>query len=253
MEFIFSERGGTHYAKRTNKVKAKKKNKNRTQSNANLNKSLKAVRRLIDNNFEDGDGGMFITLTYGYAMTDYKQAKTDLVPVLDGLRHRKLLYLWVIEPKASGSWHFHLLVKARAGHTLELTKYELLNLWKRRGSVYIQPITQTDGLAAYLGRASQAEDTKGDDYEDGIYMLNDKKYTYSRRSFYKSGMRLYGCSQGLEKPTRIKTTKARAEKMVEGCMRIGTPQSVVINMKNATSTYSMNIVSYEEYENKKTE
>ena len=240
--------GGKFLNKKTGEIKYKKKNENRVQNNAFLNKSIKAVRRLIDNNFEDGVG-QFVTLCYDYAMTDYKQAKADLVNVVDGLRYRKLDYIWVIEPKESGSWHYHILIKPREGHTFTLTEDEVRKMWKNRGSVDVQPITNVDGLAAYLGRASQTAEDEEEE-ENGITMLADKKYTYSRRSFYKTDMRLYGYSQSLEKPTRIKTTKAGAAKMVEGCERIGKPKSTIISKKNATKTYPLNAVSYEEYRNK---
>lgn len=220
--------GNRFLRKDTGEIFEGKKNQQRTESVQNLNKSIQMIKKLILNNFQD-DVGQFITLTYSYAMKDYDKAKMDIEPVFDVFRYRKLDYLWVIEPKDSGSWHYHILVKPKGNTNFELTEKHLKKAWSY-GSIHIEPIEQIEGLALYLGHSTvddKGYDSVCDD-EQGIFMLcTNKKYTKRRRAYYPSGARIYGKSKGIKKPTKENMSYGEAIKAVDGYKEIDSCCKVV--------------------------
>lgn len=229
-----------------------RKNERRTESGTNLNKSVKTLWKLIEENFEDNEG-YFITLTYHGVMLDYYRAGKDFEKFKDKLKyHYELEFIKIIEPKASGSWHFHLLVKAKEGKELTVSEEKIDKLWSH-GSTSVAPITNISGLQKYLASSGIIVNNEEDDDESTIFMLlefEDKKKLrekQKRREFYRSGMRLYSCSSGIRKPKIHSMTKGEAIKMTESCEK-QSAETIEIKTK---SGHVLNIVSYEVYKKRK--
>jgi len=240
--------GGMYLNTETGEIFSAKKKTARTDNSTNLNKSIKELWRLIEENFEDTEG-FFITLAYFGVMTDYRKASKDFEKFKDKLMyHYRMEFIKVVEPKSNGSWHFHILAKPKEGHTLEIEEEKIQKLWTH-GSVCVEPITSIKGLQMYLA-ASGTKRTRTVDDESGIFMLLDCEISgkkirekQKRRAFYKSGMRLYSCSRGIKKPVRYKTSNGMAKKLVAGYTKTSA-ESVAIKTKNGQT---LNLVSYETY------
>lgn len=222
-----------------------KKNSTRTESNHNLNKSIQMIRKTILDNFKDSEG-QFVTFTYNCAMKDYENAKIDIKPVLDVFRYRKLDYLWVIEPKIDGSWHYHILVKPKKSTDFELEEKHLKKAWTH-GSIYIEPITTVEGLALYLGHTTDTDEVKDD--EQGIFMLTDNKYTKKRRSYYPSGAQIYDSSRGIKKPKKAYMSYGEAKEKIKGYKQVNSCCKVV-RQGNTNGSHVVNIVNYETHKRK---
>lgn len=211
----------------TGEIKQYKKNENRLQpmAIAQFNKSVRKLKRLIIGNFSNNDG-LFITLAYDYYMTNYADAQKDYNSFYDKLKYyckahlgiTKLLYIKVVEAKASGSWHFHILLKSQDGTPIEISEDWLRKKWKQN-SVSAKSITNVKGLALYLSRSTNASNDVDCQYdgneEDGISVLADK-YDKERRKYYTSGMHLFSASQELLRPDKKTMSQKEAREKVEG-------------------------------------
>lgn len=238
----------------TGEVKQYRKNENRTQSISNLNQSIKELKRLILCNFSDGEG-LFITLAYDSFMDDYDIVCQDYTKFYDKFKYYcksrfgvgDLLYIRVTEPKQSGSWHFHILVKSKDGTAIEISEDNLRKMWGQN-SVKVDPITNVNGLALYLGRTTKPANNAND--EDGIFMLQDDKTTRDRRKFYCSGMKLYTPSTGLKRPVKTTMTQEEAAQKVDGYDKIDERHSIV-RLRNAKKAGQViNITNYETFKEK---
>ena len=232
----------------TGEIKKRKRKEKRIETISNLNKSINEVRLLIYTNFIDVDG-FFITLAYDSYMPDSDKAQKDFGKFMDKLRYYykkrhdlTLCFLKIIEPKESGSWHFHILIKSDNGKPLNMTQ-ELIRLMWQQNNVKVSRITNGEGLASYLGSGTC---TYTDNDNFSISMLGNKKCTHSRRAFYKNGMRLYSKSQNLKVPTETIMSQTEAYKAVADCKKINENHTLV-KKKSARGEYILNAVNYETY------
>lgn len=180
------------------------------EKNPHLKETLNKIGRYIEANFYDG--GLFITLTYNETMTDIRKAKLDIQDFIRKLKkiYKNVMYLWVLEPKASGSWHYHILVKQA-----EITEKELSELWVH-GSVNIKNIYDVKGLACYLAPNYIANDEDAsslNDTDEGgdIIVLSKAKNKLKRLKFYPPGERIYGKSNNIKKWIEKDSNRGEAE------------------------------------------
>lgn len=208
--------------------------------NPHLQETLKKIRLYIHTNFYAG--GQFLTLCYDGAMTDFDRAKDDLNSFLRELRktYEDLEYFWVVEPKESGSWHFHMLTKEK-----EITAEKLQELWTH-GCIDVQDIFDIKGLAYYLSPCYRKDVEAGEEKEvneiDGIGVLSKAKQKAERLKFYPSGVRIYGKSNGIEKWKEIKTTRGEAETLVQGKKKMG---EITIRISEAETGKEVNVINKE--------
>lgn len=241
------------------KYKKNKKNKNRLQPMAvsEFNKSVRKLKRLIIGNFSNNDG-IFLTLAYDSYMPDYTVAQKDYTKFYDKLKYyckthlgiKKLLYIKIVEPKASGSWHFHILLKAQDGTPIELTEDWLRTKWEQN-SVSVKPITNVKGLAFYLGKSTKTSNIHFCDYdeenEDGIFVISDK-YDPKRRKCYASGMHLYSASQELKRPSQKTMSQEEARIKVKDYKLTDKRYSIVRYRSRQSGYRILNTTNYETYE-----
>ena len=105
----------------------------RIENTQSLHSSFKQLRRIINTNIEGGDSEKFLTLTYGYPMTDIKQLDDDWRKLWKGLKYRysDLGYIAVIEPQENGNWHLHVFLKNMSGEKLYIPNELLDKLWDK--------------------------------------------------------------------------------------------------------------------------
>ena len=215
--------------------------------NPHLQETLKKIKLYINANFFDG--GQFLTVTYKGVMTDIKRAKMDFSCFLRKLnrRYKDIMYIWILEPKASGSWHYHMLVKQA-----EITETELTELWEH-GSTDIQDIYDVKGLARYLSpsyiKMCETDNTDVTDMNmrenDGICILSKSKEKAARLKFYPPGVRIYGKTNNIKAWEMHTTSRGAAEKYVEGKRKIGEYSMVVIDTKTEQKFNQVNIEYYD--------
>ena len=244
----------------TGEIKKYKKNEHRMQpmTTAQFNSSLRDLKRLILGNFSDKQG-LFITLGYDHYMPDYTVAQKDYTKFYDRLRYYckthlkidKLLYIKVVEPKASGSWHFHILLKSSEGEPLNITEEWVRDKWGQQ-SVSVKPITNVKGLAVYLTKSTDTSKIGKHSYSDDndideITIMTDK-YEPQRRKCYKSHMKLYSASKELKRPVISRMSQEDAREKIKGYHLKNKRYSIVRYRCRAKELRILNVTNYETYE-----
>lgn len=176
-------------------------------------KSVKAtmarLRRLIGANFRGGRNELWVTLTYSILMSDTMIVYRDFKVFMQRIRNqpwgRKLEYLAVMEPQASGSWHLHVLFKRMDGHVLYISNLDMESLWKH-GFTKTKRLKQTDNVSAYL-IAYLTDLAIGD---KKLQTKHRKQIAKGARLYlYPAHTRIYRCSRGIKKPTVKRDYKAK--------------------------------------------
>lgn len=154
--------------------------------------TMRKLRRIIDHNFKGGQNELWITLTYANYVTDPKVAYTDFKLFMTRLKRLLLSieYISVIEPQASGRWHFHLLLKSVT--KLVIPNDVVSNLW-RQGFTKTKRLRQSDKVGNYL--MAYLTDLEIPDSEDST----KKKYVKGTRlMLYPKGIRIYRAQKVLK-------------------------------------------------------
>ena len=230
--------GNTYLCIDTGEIKEYSKELDRSE-NPHLKETLKKIRLYINANFYDG--GQFWTLSYNQCMTDIATAKKDLQTFLRSLckQYGKLMYFWVLEPKASGAWHYHILVKG-----VELTAQEVSKLWGH-GSVDVQDIYDVKGLAWYVAPNCKKAIEEGADEDGGIFVLSKSAEKSERLSFYPANARIYGKSNSVRKWIEEDTTRGEAGKYIGDKKRI---RKYTVKISEADTGREINQINHEFFE-----
>ncbi|MFZ2577965.1 MAG: replicative protein [Lactococcus hircilactis] len=174
---------------------------NRADNLKTVQVTMRRLRRLITNNFFGGKSELWITLTYATLMRDSKQAYLDFKKFMRKLRQRykNLEYIVVIEPQASGSFHFHLLLKRTDSKQLQIPNSELSRIWSQ-GFTKTKRLKSSDKVVNYvIAYVSNLDWSDGED---------KKKYIKGARlHLYPKGIRIYRCSRGVKKPSSMRGFK----------------------------------------------
>lgn len=169
---------------------------NRADNIKSVKVTMRKLRRLIAHNFRGGVKELWITLTYRTVMRDPIVAYEDFKRLMRKLRKKygDLEYIAVIEPQASGSWHYHVLLKSTELKVLRIPNEELEKLWCQ-GFTKTKRLSNKDKVGNYvLAYVSNLDiPTISEDTE--------KKYVKGvRLHLYPKGVRIYRTSRGIEKP-----------------------------------------------------
>jgi hypothetical protein len=234
---------GLYQVKKTGEVKemAPKTDK---KTMHHLRGTFEDLRRVIRTNFtNEGQNQSLFTLTYDPIHTGARnpyQAYDDFVLFWKRLKHHlkghKLEYISVIEPQASGNWHFHVMVKSDQ-KDLWIKKERLGEIWGLGdtrverlksddiGAYYVSYFTHmyeeeagpegklTPTRIADLAMAS-AEYEKAihdTDNPDRMKLLKKSKIKGARLKYYPKDLKFYRCSRGILRPEVIKTIHAETE------------------------------------------
>ncbi|WP_270321427.1 replicative protein [Lactococcus petauri] len=177
------------------------RSENRADNLKTVQVTMRRLRRLITNNFFGGKSELWITLTYATLMRDSKQAYVDFKKFMRKLRQRykNLEYIVVIEPQASGSLHFHLLLKRTDSKQLQIPNSELSRIWGQ-GFTKTKRLKSSDKVANYvIAYVSNLDWSDGED---------KKKYIKGARlHLYPKGIRIYRYSRGIKKPLSMRGFK----------------------------------------------
>lgn len=161
-----------------------------------VKRTMKRLRRLIAHNFSGGISQLWITLTYAKHITDFKVANRDFEIFMKRLRRRysNLAYIAVIEPQASGRWHYHVLLKDTTGNILTIPNSELAHLWDK-GFTKTKRLKSSDKVGNYVLAYVSNLDLQLDK------SAKEKKHIKGARLFlYPKGLRIYRASRNIDNP-----------------------------------------------------
>lgn len=161
-----------------------------------VKRTMRRLRRLIAHNFEGGINQLWITLTYAKHITDPKIANRDYEVFMKRLRRKynNLAYIAVIEPQASGRWHYHVLLKDVTGGVLTIPNNDLAHMWGK-GFTKTKRLKSSDKVGNYLLAYVSNLDLKLDEKSK-----EKKQIKGARLYLYPKGLRIYRSSKDIEKP-----------------------------------------------------
>lgn len=216
-----------YFDKSTGQVKQYKR---RDNTQRNKSKSLKKLKRIVNNNFVGDDNELHITLTYATPLFDKEQLSADFKQFWNKLKYRysNLEYLCVYERHISGVWHIHCLVKDISKSFLFIPRNELRTLWQQ-GNIHVNRIYNNNNIGAYF--CKYALHTK---YELEEYPKNSK---------------VYSCSRGIKAPPKIVTKYKDTKKYTEG-KTLTFHNTFNIVLSERCSSKKINTIHYMEYNSK---
>lgn len=195
----------------TGKVKQMKTDTiSRKDNLASVKRTMKKLRRLISANFTGGSDQLWVTLTYANNVSACHASDTGIVYqnfkiLMQRVRRkiRKLEYIAVIEPQASGRWHLHVLFKTADGSPLYVANAKMAKLWGK-GFTSTKRLSAQDNIAAYvMAYVSNLRLNNG---------ITKKDVKGARLYLYPKGVRIYRRSRGIVDPMTITTTKSKLSK-----------------------------------------
>ena len=165
--------------------------------------------------FEPAWGGpseLWCTLTYRDSpMMDSKRLYADFKRFMRRLRTitgKKLAYIVIIEPQASGSLHAHLLLKTIDNSRLYIANKVLADAWGQ-GFVNVRRLSNADNVAAYVMAYVSDVDLNNLEGDFNKSTKTPKKIVKGGRfGLYPIGMQIYRRSrQGIVQPAKFKGRK----------------------------------------------
>lgn len=216
-------------------------NANKTDNTVSIKKSLKNLRKLILNNFVEFES-LFITLTYKDEMFDFAQAVQDYTKFFESLKkhykHYNLKYLRIIEPTDKGNWHIHVLLKsAKKVDKFYISQEIVQNIWKH-GSVKVEQIHNTEGLANYFCTYSNDDKALTEKAKPKHVKKQErwKYYPYRARIFAKSNDIVY--------PKTVKAKRGQVDELLKDYKRVS---ASTLTVKDSETGRVVNKVNYEHY------
>jgi hypothetical protein len=199
-------------------------------SSQTIQKTFEKLRGLIRTNFTSGgQNQVMVTLTYDRFETNPWTAYDDFedfwrrLKKYKPLKGHKLDYINVLEPQASGRWHFHTMIKSDQPE-LWIDKWDIKKLW-RQGNAYIERLRSDDVGAYYvayfthlsrestvsypsiekayelLEQENMLHDDKTND-KDRMKLLSKAKIKGARLKYYPKDTKIYRCSRGVLRPEK---------------------------------------------------
>lgn len=144
-------------------------------------------------------------------MMDSKRLYADFKRFMRRLRTitgKKLAYIVIIEPQASGSLHAHLLLKTIDNSRLYIANKVLADAWGQ-GFVNVRRLSNADNVAAYVMAYVSDVDLNNLEGDFNKSTKTPKKIVKGGRfGLYPIGMQIYRRSrQGIVQPAKFKGRK----------------------------------------------
>ncbi|WP_439846989.1 rolling circle replication-associated protein [Bacillus subtilis] len=176
---------------------------NRADNLKSVKVTMRNLRRLITHNFHGGNKELWVTLTYRWLTKNPEIAYQDFKRFIRKLRkdYGHLEYIAVIEPQATGNWHFHVLLKTTDHRVLRIPNEILAKAWGQ-GFTKTKRLKNKDKMGNYVLAYVTNLDIPSTDKD------SEKKYVKGARlHLYPKGVRIYRCSRGIEKPIEMTGSK----------------------------------------------
>ena len=182
-----------------------------------LRQTFKRLKRLIGANFQGGKSELWITLTYRESpMTDSKRLYNDFGKFMRKLRRytgKKLIYIVVIEPQASGSLHAHLLLKTPDRSKLAIPNNVVAKKWGQ-GFTKTKRLKDSDNISAYL--MAYLTNIDLENLEGDLSKSKDESKRIikgGRLGLYHTGMQIYRHSRtGIVEPKKYVNQKFKVQR-----------------------------------------
>ncbi|GGL63063.1 rolling circle replication-associated protein [Sporolactobacillus putidus] len=157
--------------------------------------TMRHLRRLIAHNFQGGVNQLWVTLTYAANVTEPAIAYKDYKAFMKRVRklYSDIDYISVIEPQASGRWHYHVLMKSNE-KKLMIPNSKMQELWGK-GYTKTKRLKRSDKVANYVLAYLSNLDIPTDDRSGRKCFVKG-----ARLYLYPKGLRIYRRSKGIEDP-----------------------------------------------------
>ena len=214
------------------------------EKRTNLRKSFRNLRRIINANFTGSSSEKHIVLTYAEDMHDYQKAVTDFKKFWDKFRYHypSTAHVRIIEPRQSGTWHIHMLVKSTTGEALEISVSHVHSLWGH-GLVFANKLPATDNYGAYFS----AVYTNLDDAEMAKETLSKSQIKGSRLKYYPPNIKFYTCSKGIIRPFPERMPYGIAQEIVAGTKKVFENASSIVRVDANGEEREINRIQYQQY------
>lgn len=178
---------------------------NRADDLVSVKRTMRKLRRLVIANFSGGDDQLWITLTFKNNVQSPKDAYQAFTRFRLRMQRRySVQYISVIEPQASGRWHFHVLLKSNDGSRLIIPNAEMAGLWNN-GFVKVRRLRRGDNIASYLmGYLTNLNVENTSEITD---KPSKRIIKGGRLRLYPRGVRIYRASKGIRRPKELKGFK----------------------------------------------
>lgn len=229
----------------TGEIKEYKQYNNRGNNIQGVQRSLAALRRIINLNFTGDDSERFLTLTYSTVMTDTNRLYKDFKNFISSLRkYYPVEYIAVGEPQQSGSWHLHILLKSFTIKKLHIPIEILSELWKH-GYSHIEKLPFCDNFGAYF--AVRVTDIYPNDEYIAKSNIPKSIVKGGRLQFYPKNFKLFRYSKGIKRPQPIQLTYGEAKKLTDGMKLCYSCSKQIISVDESGKEKTLNTISYHQY------
>lgn len=221
-----------HYSDKNGVMRECRHTENRQQNIKSVRKSFNELCDIINANTSDISRCKLITLTYRENMTDLKQLNKDWGNFLKKARRKwgNFEYIKVKEPQGRGAWHLHvILIFDRNAPYMDNT---ILNKIWGKGMVEVENVNNEDKFSSYFTpysyNMSLEEAESADITIDPKKITKDKKHIKGARlEMYPRGTRIFDCSNGVQRPTKVTMTKAQANTLLANKKKVSEYSTVL--------------------------
>lgn len=183
---------------------------NRAQCIASLKRTIETISDLVNCNVteENRNNCLWITLTYDHLERDTKKIHADFSAFIKRLKryltkidYEEFKYISVVEPQASGSFHFHvILIFNKFRPFIDNNEVMEKQLWKH-GFTKVKALP-AGNIGLYLSAYLSNVEVTQKDPETG---KNSKRYEKGARLyFYPAGMKIIRTSHNVLRPEKTK-------------------------------------------------
>lgn len=195
-----------YMVRRTGQIKnMQPKSVTRADDIASVKRTMRKLRRLVIANFNGGADQLWVTLTFKRNVQDPKDAYQAFTRFRLRMRRRyRVSDISVIEPQASGNWHFHVLMKSDDGSSLTISNDQMANMWGE-GFVKVKRLHNGENVASYLMAYLTNLDIEDTDKVTG--KKSKRIIKGARLVLYPRGLRIYRASKGIQRPKEMRGVK----------------------------------------------
>ena len=222
--------GNAYVDTSTGKLKSYHPRNRSTEDYAQFNRSFTELRRTILTNFAGSRAELHVTLTISPELdADLASAHRFFRSYWKRLHYHypTCEYVAIAEPHQTGRFHFHLLLLNVSGESLFIPNEEIQQLW-RVGFTKAIRIDDVDRLASYFCSA-------------------EKRKRWA--TFYHPGQRLFRCSKGIARPSKMKMTREEVDAYVqrEGYRRVSGYSCAIRQETGDGTERTLNVIVHERF------
>lgn len=204
-----------------------------------IDKSMKQLKELISFNFKGNSNEIFLTLTCEDDM-NINEIKKSIKYFIKRLKRiypeKRFEYIYKFERMKNGKWHSHLLLKDSKNKVLYIKNNKIQKLWKKG-------ITKTERIY---------ESNKKSPINNDVNNLSNYMAKKTQLTSVPRGERLYGCSNGIKKPSKKYMIYENIIKEIEPEFNFCYENTILVKSKKTDkviNSYKTEVYNKKDYKN----